>query len=275
MRKDFIDGRQFHGLAEPDFVEKYWTDVWRQQGARKDLLAKIPTKPEYKVMAPVLDSLPQGARIVDGGCGLGDWIVHFQERGFDALGLDISRETIAILNERFPDASFAVGDIRAMDAEDASADVYFSWGVFEHFEEGLGPCIREAFRVLKPGGHLYITVPFDNLRMAIKAALSSVGKVAEPDLERRFYQWRLTRAELAAELSREGFEVLEVKPLHKRQGVLRSLHHEFGMSYDWFLTKALSAVIAPVVPGGVFAHMLMATARRPLESDAQDARPIG
>ena len=51
--------------------------------------------------------------------------------------------------------------------------------------------------------------------------------------------------------------------IHKRQGVLRALHHTLGMSYDWFITRALSAVIAPFIPGVVIAHMILAVARKP------------
>ena len=60
-----------------------------------------------------------------------------------------------------------------------------------------------------------------------------------------------------------GFDVLEVKPIHKRQGVLRCLHHEFGLSYEWAATKALSVLLQPFVPAGVIAHMVLAVARKP------------
>ena len=265
MRKDMIASADFSGLAEPDFVERYWTEVWQRQGTIDGAVAKIPTKPEFRVMTPYLDALPKGARIVDGGCGLGDWVVCLKQRGFDVLGIDISRETVAILEERFPDVAFEVGDIRATGLPDTSVDVYFSWGVFEHFEEGLGRCIDEALRILKPGGHLFITVPFDNIRMSLKASFGSPGAYRKARDDERFYQWRLTREELARELSHGGFEVLDVMPMHKRQGMLRSLHHEFGLPYGWLLTRGLAFGLAPVVPGRVVAHMLMAVARRPDE----------
>ncbi len=53
---------------------------------------------------------------------------------------------------------------------------------------------------------------------------------------------RLTRRELRDCLSFGGFQVLDVRPIHKRQGVLRSLHHELGLPYEWALTKALSVL---------------------------------
>lgn len=259
MRKDYIEADD-HG-DETAFVERFWTDVWDRQGGPKGAYDKIPGKAEFRVMAPYIDRLPEGAKLLDGGCGLGDWTVYFSRNGTPTTGLDISRATVAKLKELFPDVDFAVGDIRDTGLPDASVDGYFSWGVFEHFEGGLGPCVAEAWRLLKPGGYLFVSVPMDNLRHAVSGALAGP---AAPAPGARFYQWRLTRAELAHELSMVGFEVLKVATIHKRQGVLRALHHMLGLPYDWFITRALSAVIAPFILGSVIAHMILAVARKPV-----------
>ncbi|MCC2110533.1 MAG: hypothetical protein KDJ16_00690, partial [Hyphomicrobiales bacterium] len=89
---------------------------------------------------------------------------------------------------------------------------------------------------------------------------------AEPD--DRFYQYRFTRAELGRELSMAGFDLVGFHPIHKRQGVLRSLHHEFGLPYGWLLTRGLSVVLSPFLPGAWFAHMIFAVARKPANKAA-------
>lgn len=211
-------------------------------------------------MAPYMAKLTKGARVLDGGCGLGDWTLYFARKGFSVVGLDLSRQTVEQLQARFPEAEFVDGDIRSTGFPDATFDAYFSWGVFEHFESGLQDCVREAFRIVKPGGLLFVSVPLDNLRHAI---LGSLARPRQAEDRLRFYQWRLTRAELARELGIGGFEVLDVQPINKRQGVLRSLHHEFGLPYEWLLTKGLSGLLAPLLPGSLIAHMVMAMARKP------------
>jgi ubiquinone/menaquinone biosynthesis C-methylase UbiE len=259
MRKDYIAAAE-PADHETEFVEKYWTGVWEQEGGPQGLIDRIPRKDEYRAMAPHMAKLPKGARVLDGGCGLGDWVLAFQREGFSVIGLDLSRKTVEQLKARFPETEFMAGDIRKTGFPDESFDAYFSWGVFEHFESGPQDCLREAWRILKPGGLLFISVPMDNLRHALLGAFSRPQPISGGA---RFYQYRFTRAELAREISMAAFEVISVQPIHKRQGALRSLHHELGLPYDWLLTKGLSAIIAPLVPGSFIAHMVLAVARKP------------
>jgi SAM-dependent methyltransferase len=259
MRKDYIAASEPADL-ETEFVEKHWTIIWEQEGGPQGRDDRIPSKEEYRIMAPYMARLPKGARVLDGGCGLGDWSLFFARQGFSVVGLDLSRQTVRQLKTRFPEAEFIDGDIRRTVFPDSSFDAYFSWGVFEHFESGLQDCVREAFRIVKPGGWLIVSVPLDNLRHAVLSTFTR-PRLMEGNL--RFYQWRLTRAELARELAMGGFEVIETRSIHKRQGILRCLHHEFGLPYEWLLTRGLSVVLAPLVPGSVIAHMVLAVARRP------------
>lgn len=265
MRKDYISIDAAESRDEVSFIEDYWTHIWENEGGPKGQIDKIPSKDEYKLMSPYLLQMPEGASLLDGGCGLGDWTAHFSRAGHPITGLDISRATVDKLHELFPDVAFAAGDIRNTDFDDAAFDGYFSWGVFEHFEDGLQPCIAEAYRVLKPGGYLFISVPFDNLRHALRASADFRHPQKADKNGARFYQWRLTRDELRRELRLGGFDVEAVKTIHKRQGVLRSLHHELGLPYDWLLTKGLATVLAPFIPGGLISHMIMAVARKPHE----------
>ena len=258
MRIDFIK-TQGCLVDETTFVEDYWTKVWEQEGGPRDRIDKVARQDELRVMRDYLGAIPKG-RLLDAGCGLGDWVLFFEREGFEVTGLDISRKTVNQLCERFPDSDFQTGDIRDTGMAGDTFDACFSWGVFEHFEDGPGDCLREAFRILKPGGLLFASVPFDNWRMSTK---STFAKPSDATLKQRFYQYRFTRAEWAREMSQAGFEVEALKPIHKRQGVLRCLHHEFFLPYEWLLTRGLSAVMAPFIPGAWIAHMLLGVARKP------------
>lgn len=262
MRMDFI-------AAEPEqpeeiaAIEAQWTRAWQAAGGPQGLADRIPAKEEYRAIAAWLDQLPEGSRLLDGGCGLGDWTLHFTRGGRPTLGLDISRATVDLLRQKFPEAEFAVGDIRRTGLPDASFDGYFSWGTFEHFQDGLGGCVAEAHRLLKPGGLLFVSVPFDNIRHSLRAILIDSHRRSPDGGGRRFYQWRLTRAELADALARGGFEVEDVKIIGKRQGVQRMLQHNLGLPPASLPAKGLAVLLSPILPGVLIGHMILAIARKP------------
>lgn len=260
MRKDYIVSSSEH-LGETDFVEEHWTKIWENEGGPKGQIDRVRRRDEFRMMMPYLRELPRGARVLDGGCGLGDWVIALEREGFRVTGLDLSRKTIEQLQARFPECEFRAGDIRATGIEDASVDAYFSWGVFEHFENGPQDCIREALRVLKPGGLLFVSVPLDNLRHALAGTRADPEPVAGP---MRFYQYRFTVAELARELGLGGFEVLSVRPIHKPQGMLRFLQHQFGLPYAHKVVRALAYGLSRFVTGRTIGHMVLAVARRPM-----------
>lgn len=266
MRKDYITTEHDDSTDEATFIEDFWTNVWDDMGGPQAKTVDIEKKNEYRVIAPYIARLPKGAHILDGGCGLGEWTVYFAKHGFHSDGLDLSHKTIQKLHDIFPDVTFSAGDIRHTEYADNALDCYFSWGVFEHFEEGMAPCIKEAYRILKPGGYLFISVPFDNIRQSLRASIDRHKRTPPFTQERRFYQWRFTREELRSELNAQGFDVHEVSTIHKRQGVLRSLHHEFKLNYDWFFTKGLSVILSPIIPGALVAHMILAVAQKPFTS---------
>ena len=262
MRKDYIKSSNNQARDPTEFIKQYWEQKWREQGEPQQSDSKIACREEYRIITSYLRLLPKNARLLDGGCGLGNWTVYFSKRGYSVLGIDIAGETIKKLQALFPDVDFLVGDIRNTGLEAKSFDCVFSWGVFEHFEEGVHPCIREAFRLLKPGGYLFVSVPYDNVRHALRS-IRDHKRVDFNDKNMRFYQWRFTRKELRTELRLGGFDVLEIRQICKSQGILRSLYHEFGLHYDWFVTKGLSLLLRPFVPAWLVSHMILSIAKKP------------
>jgi SAM-dependent methyltransferase len=268
MKKDYTVAEKDHPVEEIAFVEDFWTRRWESPGAVPDP-GSVGSREEYRVMAPLLAGLRRGARILDGGCGLGDWTVFLTDQGFQVVGMDISERTIGRLQELFPGYEFSRGDIRATGLASASFDAYLSWGTFEHFENGPGDCINEAYRLLKPGGLLWVTVPFQNWRHLLREASPRYKWQQAYNLKpgapwpMRFYQWRFTRADLRQELEMRGFTVLNLVAVHRDQGLQRTLAWDFGLTQGTRLFYLAERLLGWLIPTRLVAHMLMAVCRKP------------
>lgn len=267
MRKDYIPA-EGHSADETAFVEKFWTDKWKNLDGPRDL-SRITSQEEYRLMKPYVDRMPKGSRMLDAGCGLGEWTVLFGQQGYEAVGLDLSVDTVKFLQERFPAHQFVCGDIRKTSFEAESFDACFAWGTFEHFENGLGDCLNEVHRVMAPGGKLFISVPFHNWRLLLRdrRPLQSWDPDFSPvngyQTPRRFYQWRFTVRELEAELEMRGFRVHSITPIHKASGVGRWMQWDFRLFKP--KTRAFAwarSVFSRIMPAQYVSHMIMAIAER-------------
>jgi ubiquinone/menaquinone biosynthesis C-methylase UbiE len=119
------------------------------------------------LLEPYLDRLAEGLssrRALDLGCGTGVVSLALARRGFDVLGIDHSREMLDLAEQKLAEADvrgpyrFVVGDVRNLPVADATFDCVTCQGLLHHLDE-LEPCLRELARVLRPGGHFFISDP--------------------------------------------------------------------------------------------------------------------
>jgi ubiquinone/menaquinone biosynthesis C-methylase UbiE len=107
------------------------------------------------VMAPLLGKTPD-FRLLDVGCGAGNMIHHLSCYG-QVKGLDIDERPVKIARQRGYDVDQF--DVTAsMPFDDNSFDAVTALDVIEHNQDDVA-ILTESYRVLKPGGHLIITVP--------------------------------------------------------------------------------------------------------------------
>ena len=104
--------------------------------------------------------LPAGGRLLDVGCGGGDWVAQASLFGWQAEGIDVDEQAVA--------AGLRAGlDLRLDTVEAAAAerpatyDAVTMSHVIEHVTDPRAFC-HSAFELLRPGGRLWIATP--NLR---------------------------------------------------------------------------------------------------------------
>src|SRR4030095_3364706 len=103
----------------------------------------------------------QNQRVLEVGVGIGADYVEWLKAGAHATGVDLSSESLARTRRRCESAVYKpdlyVADAESLPFADDTFDVVYSYGVMHHSPD-TALCVREARRVLKPGGEARIMV---------------------------------------------------------------------------------------------------------------------
>jgi SAM-dependent methyltransferase len=103
--------------------------------------------------------LRDGARVLDCGCGMGFYLMAMGALWrLDLVGLDEDPERLRWAREHGIEAALVRGDAQQLPLDDASFDAVLMSEVLEHLPDD-SRALAEAFRVLRPGGVLAVSVP--------------------------------------------------------------------------------------------------------------------
>ena len=167
-------------------------------------------------------ALPPGSRVLDLGSPKDLAAMLARHRGYEVVATDILSEA-TLLSERCARAQGLDGrgagrvhsevqDGRALTFGDASFDAAYSVSVLEHIpDDGDTTALRELVRVVRPGGLVVVTVPFDRQyrETFVDGPVYERSPVAsEPVFFERHYDRAALRARL---LNVEGAEVIDLR----------------------------------------------------------------
>jgi len=113
-----------------------------------------------RLFARTIESLGigSGATILDVGTGTGTNLRMLRDLGYTAVrGIEPSPEAIGHCAEHGFD-NVTCGDATALPIEDDSCDLLLATDVIEHIDDDAA-ALREMRRVLRPSGHLLLSVP--------------------------------------------------------------------------------------------------------------------
>jgi ubiquinone/menaquinone biosynthesis C-methylase UbiE len=107
-----------------------------------------------EVLAALTATLDQTARVLEVGCGTGNYICAVGELiGCDCVGLEPSAAMLQELQRRGCLVQSVQGAAEKLELPDQSFDLVFSVDAVHHFVDRVA-AFGEAFRVLKTGGHI-------------------------------------------------------------------------------------------------------------------------
>lgn len=145
----------------PNVIGKYYQsdEYYSHQENKKGLIPRI-----YEAVKSVnlkrkvslaIGGLPNG-RLLDIGCGVGDFLMHVKKSGWEVSGIEPSNDAKSIAKNRL--GFLPLDPSESTSLNDHSFDVITMWHVLEHIDD-LKSQLSELKRLLKPGGRLIIALP--------------------------------------------------------------------------------------------------------------------
>jgi SAM-dependent methyltransferase len=99
----------------------------------------------------------RGKKVLEVGLGVGSDLLRWVRAGAEVSGIDLTEASVSLIRRRLAsegrNAEVTVGDAENLPFPDANFDIYYSWGVLHHTPD-TRKALKEAWRVLKPGGTL-------------------------------------------------------------------------------------------------------------------------
>jgi 2-polyprenyl-3-methyl-5-hydroxy-6-metoxy-1,4-benzoquinol methylase len=166
-----------------------------------------------------------GQRLLDIGCGNGDFLLKARDAGWDVVGVDPDPKAVAAAKQR--GLEVGVGSVELFAGQAACFDAITLSHVLEHLHE-LVPFIQAVHRLLKPGGVVFVDTPNIESRGARRWGRNWRG------LETPRHLLLFSRAGLLGLLKAAGFENIETKrrTAVRRSMYLASLRMQLGKSPD-------------------------------------------
>ena len=212
--KQFLRDEVTKGLDETYKADAAWA---KNHPGRGYYDVHLSTIEQHEMAAPLFRRYlaKGGLKILESGCGSGRWMAYFDKLGNQAYGVDDSWGPLLLAREHDPDMRLVRSNALVTPYADNTFDAALSAYVAEHFQEGPEVLFREIHRVLKPGGLLFVVVPYNNTfrRFFVNPllmALWQIWKWRGKGLE--FTEFRYIQPEMEGFLRRTDFDIVEVQP---------------------------------------------------------------
>ncbi len=206
-------------------TKKAWNENW-QTSEINEILEIFNYPRVQKQVALYLKYLPKNKPILEGGCGLGPYLLYFRKMGYTLLGADYNFDPLAKISAYQQNTPLLQADILNLPLASNSLGAYLSLGVIEHFTQGPRQAIKEALRVLAPKGYFLLQVPNSSIFQKIKFPLTFlkknplVRKMLGKPPKNYYWEQYFKVKELKKELELNGFKIIEIAPVDHEHALM-------------------------------------------------------
>ncbi|MBN1883553.1 MAG: class I SAM-dependent methyltransferase [Deltaproteobacteria bacterium] len=183
-----------------DSIREYNEEYWEERN-------EIPAFEKQKFQALVKYVPSSVETIVDYGCGAGQYIramKKINEKGI-YIGIDISQKALDLAASHLTDVQLLqVDDGARIPLENDSVDFIVASEVLEHVYH-VSKTLNELWRILKPDGKMWLSVPFHGIIKNLLIALMNFDEHYDPlGPHIRFF----TKKTLFDVVTDSGFEII-------------------------------------------------------------------
>ncbi len=177
-------------------------DAWDAEARNWVAWAREPGHDSYWLFHRdrFLELLPQTpARVLDLGCGEGRLPRDLKQRGYEVIGVDVSATLVEHARAADPAGDYRIADAARLPLDDTSVDIVSAF-MSLHDMDDMDSAVREAARVLAPGGRLCA---------AVVHPINSAGKFDSraPDADFLIRDSYFERRRYADTVEREGLRM--------------------------------------------------------------------
>ncbi len=251
MRYAEYDYHELHNAGKCVKMDRYWDAHWHGRRGLKEDLSEEP------LWSTIQDHVGTPGRLLEAGCGTGQWVQYLGQLGHDAVGVDYALSGLAVGRKHNRNLNLMQADFRNLPFDDSTFDYIVSLGAIEHDINGPEAALGEFRRILKPSGKLLCSVPCMNiyrilglpwmlLRRSLKCR-EPLRRLWGKTLPFAFYEYLWSPGHYRKILGQAGFQVLDMRG--------------YGTVIKSRITKLCDMVISRYHPLSS-AHMMMAICRK-------------
>lgn len=138
-------------MARPNYLSTFETD-------RKDISCELESFDDYEIYEKLLINIPVDSKILEIGCGTGNFSNYCTVKKQRIISTDISLENIKFAKKKYQNLTFFTSDAEILPLKRRSFDVVISIEVIEHLYDQRSHLL-EVKRILKDTGIYIIKTP--------------------------------------------------------------------------------------------------------------------
>jgi 2-polyprenyl-3-methyl-5-hydroxy-6-metoxy-1,4-benzoquinol methylase len=206
------------------------------------------TESEMRMRLMMLGVRPEdyaGKRVLDGGCGTGEYSCWYARQGANVTAVDLSEPSLAVgreyaQREGIDNVRFQKQSVLNLEFPNDSFDYVYSMGVLHHTPDPYRG-FRELCRVLRPGGVLVVSLynRFGRLRHNLKQAL--IRRLAGDDVDRRVELAKKIFPGTCRALKQNRHDASDII-IYDAFGIPHESQHTAGEVLKWFDKNGISYV---------------------------------